>query len=188
MPPSQPTAGRFIESKMVPEICMGVSVVQWHGWIKDYDGGTLMEGRIHSTLAFVRFPQMLRCQRQALDAAIRSLSRCHIVYPGLSHSGPDGQCIHIPIDQIPGTSLCVAGPCLTLSQLEQSFDCPPPPPRPLSSVPPPTGSPLRPGTFCTDTAYIEAPNGEVGIQSCCKSAGSGPAQSDTAGLCRHLLS
>ncbi|KAK9861252.1 hypothetical protein WJX84_008428 [Apatococcus fuscideae] len=75
---------------------------QWHGWIKDYDGGTLMEGRIHSTLAFVRFPQMLRCQRQALDAAIRSLSRCHIVYPGLSHSGPDGQCIHIPIDQIPG--------------------------------------------------------------------------------------
>ena len=87
------------------------AVLQWHGWIKDYDGGTLMEGRIHPTLAFTRFPQMLRVQRQALDGAIRTLSRRHIVYPGLCHASPDGQGLAISISQIPGEYSPHPHPC-----------------------------------------------------------------------------
>ncbi len=76
-----------------------------------------MEGRIHPTLAFVRFPQMLRCQRQALDGDIRKLSRCHIVYPGLAHLDQHGQRIEIPIDSISGRIITLPPP-------------PPPPPPP----------------------------------------------------------
>lgn len=56
---------------------------QWHGFIKEYDGGTLMEFVIHDGLPYTRFPEMIRSQRQALDSRIRKLSNSHLVYPGL---------------------------------------------------------------------------------------------------------
>ncbi len=38
----------------------GIRWVQWHGFIKDYDGGTLMECHIHPHLPFTGFPGTLR--------------------------------------------------------------------------------------------------------------------------------
>lgn len=58
---------------------------RWVGFIKDYDGGTLMEFAIHSNVCYITFPDMIKRQRAALDAEIRQLSNSHVVYPGLQH-------------------------------------------------------------------------------------------------------
>ena len=57
---------------------------QWVGYIKDYDGGTLMECVINERLPYTGFPNMIRAQRAALDRHIRALSNAHVVRPGLT--------------------------------------------------------------------------------------------------------
>lgn len=37
---------------------------RWHGYIKDYDGGTLMECHIHPKLPHTTLPVILRKQKQ----------------------------------------------------------------------------------------------------------------------------
>ncbi|XP_022146562.1 histone acetyltransferase GCN5 [Momordica charantia] len=56
---------------------------RWQGYIKDYDGGILMECKIDPKLPYTDLSTMIRRQRQAIDEKIRELSNCHIVYPGL---------------------------------------------------------------------------------------------------------
>ncbi|GFR48401.1 hypothetical protein Agub_g10295 [Astrephomene gubernaculifera] len=58
---------------------------RWQGYIKDYDGGTLMECVMHPRVCFTTLPEMVRVQRLALDARIRELSNSHVVRPGLAH-------------------------------------------------------------------------------------------------------
>ncbi|KAK1399111.1 Histone acetyltransferase [Heracleum sosnowskyi] len=56
---------------------------RWHGYIKDYDGGILMECKIDPKLRYTDLSAMIRSQRQAIDEKIRELSNCHIVYDGI---------------------------------------------------------------------------------------------------------
>lgn len=77
---------------------------QWVGYIKDYDGGTLMECIISDRLPYTDLPGMLRAQRAALDRHIRTLSKSHVVHPGLT-AFRDGQ-RRIDIASIPGEPLC----------------------------------------------------------------------------------
>lgn len=77
---------------------------RWFGFIKDYDGGTLMECYIHPTLPFTSIPDIITAQRAALDSAVRRYSSAHIVYPGLdiwSGTG-DGSGARMPVGDIPG--------------------------------------------------------------------------------------
>ena len=39
-----------------------VSCAQWLGWIKDYDGGTLMECRLSGPIPYTAVPAMLHAQ------------------------------------------------------------------------------------------------------------------------------
>ncbi|KAF2314819.1 hypothetical protein GH714_036777 [Hevea brasiliensis] len=55
---------------------------RWQGYIKDCDGGILMECRIDPKLPYTDLSTMIRRQRQAIDEKIRELSNCHIVYTG----------------------------------------------------------------------------------------------------------
>ena len=73
---------------------------QWVGYIKDYDGGTLMECVIHAALPYLGLPSMVAAQRAALDRRIRALSNAHIVRPGL----PPGL-RPLPVNDIPGAAL-----------------------------------------------------------------------------------
>ncbi|RVW54680.1 Histone acetyltransferase GCN5 [Vitis vinifera] len=52
-------------------------------YIKDYDGGILMECKIDPKLPYTDLSTMIRRQRQAIDEKIRQLSNCHIVYTGI---------------------------------------------------------------------------------------------------------
>ncbi|GAB4821683.1 hypothetical protein N2152v2_008729 [Parachlorella kessleri] len=80
---------------------------RWHGFIKDYDGGTLMECFIHPHLPFTEFPAMIQAQKRALDGRIRQYTRSHIVYPGIGYWREAGDTIRPPlhIDAIPGVAV-----------------------------------------------------------------------------------
>lgn len=74
---------------------------RWFGYIKDYDGGTLMECRIHPTLPFTGFQEMVRAQRGALDAQVRLYTSGHVVHPGIGR-WKEGRGGPVPIESIPG--------------------------------------------------------------------------------------
>lgn len=57
------------------------------GYIKDYDGGTLMECFIHPKINYNEIPVMIKKQREFLYDRIRSLTNSQVVYPGLTCFG-----------------------------------------------------------------------------------------------------
>ncbi|XP_022898232.1 histone acetyltransferase GCN5 isoform X1 [Olea europaea var. sylvestris] len=94
--------GYFVKQGFTKEIYMERE--RWHGYIKDYDGGILMECKIDPKLPYTDLSTMIRRQRQAIDEKIRELSNCHIVYPGIDFQKKE---VGIPkktikVDDIPG--------------------------------------------------------------------------------------
>lgn len=75
---------------------------RWGGYIKDYDGSTLMECYIHPTLPFTALPEMIKEQRAALDAAVRRHSTAHIVHAGLDWDSLLSLGAIPRVDEIPG--------------------------------------------------------------------------------------
>ncbi|KAI8574485.1 hypothetical protein RHMOL_Rhmol01G0357800 [Rhododendron molle] len=73
--------GYFIKQGFTKEIHLEKK--RWHGYIKDYDGGILMECKMDPKLPYTDISTMIRRQRQAIDEKIRELSNCHIVYAGI---------------------------------------------------------------------------------------------------------
>lgn len=57
---------------------------RYHGLIKDYDGGTMMECYIHPSIDFTRIPQMIQAQREFILDRIHLKAKSHkVVYPPL---------------------------------------------------------------------------------------------------------
>eukprot|EP00644_Phytophthora_capsici_P013699 jgi/Phyca11/549691/estExt2_Genewise1Plus.C_PHYCAscaffold_330257 len=56
----------------------------WYGYIKDYDGGTLMECTIHTQINYLRITSMIHRQRKVIQDKIQERSRAKVVYPGLT--------------------------------------------------------------------------------------------------------
>ncbi|OQS00052.1 histone acetyltransferase [Thraustotheca clavata] len=56
----------------------------WFGYIKDYDGGTLMECCIHQHINYLDITSMVHQQRKLILEKIQAKSKAHIVYPGLT--------------------------------------------------------------------------------------------------------
>jgi len=79
---------------------------KWVGYIKEYDGGTIMECALSAQVSYTDFPVMIRQQRKAVDEKVRELSSAHVVYPGLEHfkgeHGTGGYHKPISPDEIPG--------------------------------------------------------------------------------------
>ena len=80
---------------------------KWVGYIKEYDGGTIMECALSAQVSYTDFPVMIRQQRKAVDEKVRELSSAHVVYPGLEHfkgeHGTGGYHKPISPDEIKGT-------------------------------------------------------------------------------------
>lgn len=94
--------GYFVKQGFTKEIFLDKE--RWHGYIKDYDGGILMECKIDPKLPYTDLSTMIRCQRQAIDEKIKELSNCHIVYPGIDFQKKEAGVpkISIKVDDIPG--------------------------------------------------------------------------------------
>ncbi|KAL6527666.1 DeSI-like protein hag1 [Orobanche minor] len=94
--------GYFVKQGFTKEIYLEKE--RWHGYIKDYDGGILMECKIDPKLPYTDLSTMIRRQRQAIDEKIRELSNCHIVYPGIDFQKKEAGIPKksIKIEDIPG--------------------------------------------------------------------------------------
>ncbi|CAI5730785.1 unnamed protein product [Hyaloperonospora brassicae] len=56
----------------------------WFGYIKDYDGGTLMECTIHTQINYLRITSMIHKQRKAIRDKLQERSCSKRVYSGLT--------------------------------------------------------------------------------------------------------
>lgn len=72
---------------------------RWVDFIKDYDGGTLMECVIHPKIRYSQQYDIIRVQREALESRIFCLSNSNVVHEGLSF--PKGYHA-VNISSIPG--------------------------------------------------------------------------------------
>ena len=70
---------------------------RWFGYIKDYDGGTLMECVVHPQIDYFRIGELIAKQKAFLLAKIEDVKSPDPVYPGLSLTKIDD-----PYSQIPG--------------------------------------------------------------------------------------
>lgn len=71
---------------------------KWQGYIKDYDGVTLMECILHENVDCLNIPMMLKAQKMALVEKLKEISNSHIVFPGIDVAGEKG----LDLDEIPG--------------------------------------------------------------------------------------
>ena len=76
---------------------------RWFGYIKDYDGGTLMECHIHPTLPYYDIPGMIETQRNHLENNVQEMSKANVVYPGLKRWTQSGKG-PIELADIPGVT------------------------------------------------------------------------------------
>ncbi|KAH8732093.1 Bromodomain-containing protein [Phaeosphaeriaceae sp. PMI808] len=70
--------GYFQKQGFTKEITLPKS--EWMGYIKDYEGGTLMQCTMLPHLRYLEASRMLQKQKETVQAKIRALSRSHIVH------------------------------------------------------------------------------------------------------------
>ncbi|KAG8906716.1 histone acetyltransferase [Tulasnella sp. 403] len=82
--------GYFKKQGFTKEITLPRPV--WVGYIKDYEGGTLMQCAMVKKVDYLNTKEILTKQREAILAKIRQMSRSHIVYEGLKQfdNAPEG--------------------------------------------------------------------------------------------------
>ncbi|KAJ7496124.1 hypothetical protein B0H11DRAFT_1716448 [Mycena galericulata] len=73
--------GYFEKQGFSKEITLERSV--WAGYIKDYEGGTIMQCTMLRKVDYLNKPAIIAAQQEAIMSKIREMSRSHIVYPGL---------------------------------------------------------------------------------------------------------
>ncbi|KAF9820264.1 hypothetical protein IEO21_01478 [Rhodonia placenta] len=73
--------GYFRKQGFSKEITLDRSV--WAGYIKDYEGGTIMQCTMLPNVDYLRTREIVAQQREAILSKIREMSRSHIVYEGL---------------------------------------------------------------------------------------------------------
>ncbi|KAF8608588.1 Bromodomain-containing protein [Ceratobasidium sp. AG-I] len=83
--------GYFKKQGFTKEITLPRS--QWMGYIKDYEGGTIMQCSLIPKIDYLCVQELLAKQKQAILDKIRAKSHAHLVHPGLQqfksgHGGP----------------------------------------------------------------------------------------------------
>ncbi|KEF56857.1 histone acetyltransferase [Exophiala aquamarina CBS 119918] len=70
--------GYFKKQGFTKEITLEKSI--WMGYIKDYEGGTIMQCSMLPKIRYLEAPRMLQKQKEAVMAKIRAVSKSHIVH------------------------------------------------------------------------------------------------------------
>ncbi|KAG1771761.1 Bromodomain-containing protein [Suillus occidentalis] len=87
------------------EITLDRSV--WAGYIKDYEGGTIMQCTMLRKVNYLDKANIISQQREAILTKIREMSKSHIVYQGLpqfQEGAPEG--ITVDPKEVPGLMSC----------------------------------------------------------------------------------
>ncbi|KAK5945233.1 histone acetyltransferase [Knufia obscura] len=70
--------GYFKKQGFTKEITLEKSV--WMGYIKDYEGGTIMQCSMLPKIRYLESPRMLVKQKEAVMAKIRAISKSHVIH------------------------------------------------------------------------------------------------------------
>ena len=73
--------GYFKKQGFTKEITLPRSV--WAGYIKDYEGGTIMECALLPKVDYLEIRDTVARQREAVMTKIREISKSHVVYNGI---------------------------------------------------------------------------------------------------------
>ena len=73
--------GYFRKQGFSKDITLDRSV--WAGYIKDYEGGTIMECKMLPKVDYLHTQELVAQQREAILTKIRQMSKSHVVHPGL---------------------------------------------------------------------------------------------------------
>lgn len=60
----------------------------WAGYIKDYEGGTIMQCKMLPKVDYLNVQELVARQREAILSKIREMSKSHVVHPGLTQFQP----------------------------------------------------------------------------------------------------
>ncbi len=95
--------GYFEKQGFSKDITLDRSV--WAGYIKDYEGGTIMQCTMLPKVDYLNKVELIAQQTEAIMSKIREVSKSHIVYPGLPQfqNGNPGGTVVNPMD-VPGLS------------------------------------------------------------------------------------
>lgn len=92
--------GYFRKQGFSKDITLDRSV--WAGYIKDYEGGTIMQCTMLPKVDYTQTRDIIAQQRDAILEKIRERSKSHIVYDGLDPSLWDGSAGPLDPRLIPG--------------------------------------------------------------------------------------
>ncbi|KAF9192748.1 histone acetyltransferase [Haplosporangium sp. Z 767] len=73
--------GYFKKQGFTKDITLDRSI--WMGYIKDYEGGTIMQCTMVPRVKYLEVNSLLQTQRRAVITKIKAVSKSHIIYPGL---------------------------------------------------------------------------------------------------------
>ncbi|KAH9839489.1 uncharacterized protein C8Q71DRAFT_703888 [Rhodofomes roseus] len=93
--------GYFRKQGFSKDITLDRSV--WAGYIKDYEGGTIMQCTMLDKVDYLNTREIMLQQREAILSKIREMSRSHIVYDGLPQfreGAPEG--VTVDPKDVPG--------------------------------------------------------------------------------------
>lgn len=95
--------GYFEKQGFSKDISLDRSV--WAGYIKDYEGGTIMQCTMLPKVDYLDKFNILKQQQEAVMTKIRQLSKSHIIHPGLPQFQP-GSLPNVNVDpkDVPGLS------------------------------------------------------------------------------------
>ena len=99
--------GYFKKQGFTKEITLPRSV--WAGYIKDYEGGTIMECALLPKVDYLEIRDTVARQREAVMTKIREISKSHVVYGGVRRFQPtnDGG-FKIDYRDVPGLGALLA--------------------------------------------------------------------------------
>ncbi|GAA6009460.1 histone acetyltransferase GCN5 [Rhodotorula paludigena] len=92
--------GYFKKQGFTKEIQLDRSV--WAGYIKDYEGGTIMHCSMLPRVKYLDVRAMLAQQKEVVLAKIRLLSQSHVVHPGLQFFAKHSSGTKIDPGKVPG--------------------------------------------------------------------------------------
>ncbi|GAA5988355.1 hypothetical protein JCM10908_002179 [Rhodotorula pacifica] len=92
--------GYFKKQGFTKEIQLDRSV--WAGYIKDYEGGTIMHCAMLPRIKYLEVANILAQQKEVILAKIRLLSQSHVVHPGLKFFASNPPGTKIDPSDVPG--------------------------------------------------------------------------------------
>ena len=90
--------GYFQKQGFTKEITLPKSL--WMGYIKDYEGGTLMQYSMVPRIRYLEAGRMLLKQKETVFAKIRARSKSHVVHPAPAQWSNGGGAAPSPIDPL----------------------------------------------------------------------------------------